>query len=274
MIEYRFHICADLTYFLLAHIKVKNAADTYDEDYIANMSNLLNGKPVITEKMTDYYNENFDRLAAINFVPLLTKDKNELVNMFNNLWGINDEDKEEFITPFCVLLDEWEQPYTNYWKKYVDSLEDKKIEVFNSFDQQISKFSSFFDRIYQTTKLNLRIVFSHSLKKNGRAFSNEGMFYVMLPFPDETHLEEEVFFQLIHECTHLMTDPLIPSIRMDDGSHDTSEYQVLLFDLWLFEKFDAAYAEKYTSWIPKEILDECYNNLTDDRIAMLKNILS
>ena len=57
MIEYRFHICADLTYFLLAHIKVKNAADTYDED------------------------------------------------------------KEEFITPFCVLLDEWEQPYTNYWKQ-------------------------------------------------------------------------------------------------------------------------------------------------------------
>lgn len=37
----------------------------------------------------------------------------------------------------------------------------------------------------------------------------------MLIFPDETHTTGEIFFQLIHEGTHAITDPLI---------HETIQY--------------------------------------------------
>lgn len=274
MIEYTFNMHADLLYYLLVHMKVENASDTFDEDYITKMKQLLNASPCISDKMIQYYNANFERLAMINFFPLMAGDIAELTGMIRMLYGMSDEDKAEFINPFCALIEEWEKPYSCYWKMYNDSIKDEKSKIINLLNCMVMDFSLFFDDIFGRLNVKLNVVFSHSLRKNGRATKYGDKYIVMLTFPDETHTTEEIFFQLIHECTHAITDPLIQGIRMDDGTHDIAEYQVILFDLWLMEKLNHIYAEKYTQWISKEVLDECYRNLSEEQIIVLKNMLN
>jgi hypothetical protein len=69
-----------------------------------------------------------------------------------------------------------------------------------------------------------------------------------------------------------MTDPLIKSIRMDDGSHDIAECQVMLFDLWLFERDSEELRDAYVKWISQEVLEECEKSLSDERKNKMKEI--
>lgn len=272
--KYSYNFQADLAYYLLAHIKLENAADTYDEDYVAKMNECLGGSPRIFEAVVRYYNDNFDRLALANFIPLIANSFSELKNMLMTVYGITDEDREQFIVPFCNLLEEWKSPYEKYWEQLCETVSAERINVIEKFDAMADKFSSFFEFIEKATQMKTEIMLSHSLRKNGRAFMYNGKFIVMLPFPDENRSVEDAFMQLVHECTHPLTDSLLQGIRMDDGSHDIAEYQVILFDLWLFEKYDNANVKSYVEWISKEYLDAAEANLSDEQKEKLRTIFS
>lgn len=85
--------------------------------------------------------------------------------------------------------------------------------------------------------------------------------------------KRQIFMQLVHECTHMITDPLLASIRMDDGSHDVAEYQVMLFDLWLFERDDSKLRDEYVKWLSQETLDECDQKLSEEQKKKLRALL-
>lgn len=273
MVEYKYNMYADLIYYVLTHIQIDNAANVYDEDYISDMENVLHKKLAVPDDMVQYYNKHFDRLAPINFLPILAGSREELFNMFHNIYGLTDEDRNAFIMPFCRLVEDVENRYLTYWREYDNELFDKKMETERYFNARIAEMKLFFDYFSSCAKMKINVSFSHSLRKNGRAFGQGNNLFVMLPFPDESHSKEASFFQLVHECTHSITDPLIREIRMDDGSHDIAEYQVILYDLWLFEQIDAKYARRYTEWISKEILDECDENLSEEHKKSLRQII-
>lgn len=271
-IEYKYNCFSDLVFYLMAHMKVDNASDNYDEDFIFKMKDIFGEMPYISDSITKYYNNNFERLAQINFVPVLANNKNELLSFINTI-SVTEEDNIYFFSPFNDLISEWTKEYSSYWNIYNDSLQSDKQIVENYTNLLVEKFSSFFDFVLKRMNRQLCIVFSHSLRKAGRAFCHNENFYVVLPFPKKENIEN-VFFQLVHECTHTLTDQLLNDIRMDDGTHDIAEYQVCLFDLWLIEFIDNNYAEKYQKWISEEFLEECLNNLSEKKLEALKRIFS
>ena len=65
---------------------------------------------------------------------------------------------------------------------------------------------------------------SFGLTRNGRGFSGvNGDFGAFVPFPRNTKDIENVWFTLLHEYSHQITDPLLnTNIRMGDGSHAMS----------------------------------------------------
>ncbi len=69
-IEYFYKPHIDLIYHILAHIKVNNASDLYSSTYVKKMAKLQrNATLVVPDKLIEYYNQNFDKLGIINFIP-------------------------------------------------------------------------------------------------------------------------------------------------------------------------------------------------------------
>ena len=55
------------------------------------------------------------------------------------------------------------------------------------------------------------------------------VYSVYLPFPEADEEILPCFLQFLHECTHVLTDPLIESeILMADGSHEIGAPGALL----------------------------------------------
>lgn len=267
-------VYTDLIFHIFAHMKIDNASDIYDEAYIVSAEKELGRKTAIPEGAIAYYCSNFERLAFINFLPyFMVKNVNELCYMISHTGMITDEDLTGFIDPFCKVIRDISEDYIQYWNR-------KEVEDAASFEElqnYISKESSvmkrFFDRLNQITNMNLRIIISDGLRKNGRATGMGDTFVVTLPNPGESYSVKEVFLQLVHECTHVFTDRLLDSINMEDGSHDIAEYQVMLFDLWLFQRDSSELCNEYIKWLSQDLLDECNEKLSDGQKAMLKECL-
>lgn len=262
----------DLIFHVFAHMKIDNASDIYDEAYIDNIEEELGRKTTIPEGVTDYYCANFERLAFINFLPyFMVKNVDELCYMISHTGMTTDEDMDRFINPFCGVLREIATDYVKYWCQK----ENEHTAAFEELQKYISKQASvlnrFFEKLHETTNMKIKIIISDGLRKNGRATGMGDTFVVILPTPSETYSMLEIFMQYVHECTHMFTDQLLDSIHMDDGSHDIAEYQVTLFDLWLFKKYFGELCCEYIKWVSQEFLDECDRNLCAEQKSLLKN---
>ena len=238
-------------------MKVNNASDTYDEAYVENMEKELSRKTVIPESVTAYYCANFERLAFVNFLPyFMARSVDEVCYMIGQVGMATEEDAEKFIQPFCDVIRELSADYAKYWEKKAKDNQE----------------SCFFESLRGMTNTKLKLLISESLRCNGRATIMGDTCIVTLPMPSERYSKQQIFMQLVHECTHMMTDPLIKSIRMEDGSHDIAECQVMLFDLWLFERDSEELRDAYVKWISQEVLEECEKSLSDERKNKMKEI--
>ena len=267
-------IYTDLIFHIFAHMKVNNASDTYDEAYVANMEKELSRKTVIPESVTAYYCANFERLAFVNFLPyFMARSVDEVCYMIGQVGMATEEDAEKFIQPFCDVIRELSADYAKYWeKKAKDNQESYEgLKAYLS-EQTLVTMKRFFESLRGMTNTKLKLLISESLRCNGRATIMGDTCIVTLPMPSERYSKQQIFMQLVHECTHMMTDPLIKSIRMDDGSHDIAEYQVMLFDLWLFERDSEELRDAYVKWISQEVLEECEKSLSDERKNKMKEI--
>ena len=267
-------IYTDLIFHIFAHMKVNNASDTYDEAYVANMEKELSRKTVIPESVTAYYCANFERLAFVNFLPyFMARSVDEVCYMIGHVGMATEEDAEKFIQPFCDVIRELSADYAKYWeKKAKDNQESYEgLKAYLS-EQTLVTMKRFFESLRGMTNTKLKLLISESLRCNGRATIMGDTCIVTLPMPSERYSKQQIFMQLVHECTHMMTDPLIKSIRMDDGSHDIAECQVMLFDRWLFERDSEELRDAYVKWISQEVLEECEKSLSDERKNKMKEI--
>ena len=261
----------DIIFHIFAHMKINNASDIYDEAYVESIEKESGIRTVIPEGITEYYCTHFERLAVINFMPyFMVRNTEELLYMLRHTGMTTEKDNDQFIDPFCRIVKELSEDYSNYWERRKKA-QTKSFEALQTYiHEQSIVMKHFFDNLFETGNMKLKVIISDSLRRNGRATITGDTCVVILPMINERYSMQEVFMQLIHECTHMMTDPLIDSIHMDDGSHELAEYQVILFDLWLFQRDSKALCDAYIKWISQEMLDNSEKMLPKEQMEKLK----
>lgn len=263
IIEFKYSVVQDLMYHILAHMKVENASNLYSEAYIDNVNQIKNGRyDSITDAvshLSNYYNENFERLGVINFLPLVCSSVQDLIGATENYYGFTETDMKEFIFPLNQLLKREFEFYEDYWNKLYDTTSVCR----KAFESWIKNEMSKYEKLFSYYKKTAMVGMSYSLTNNGRGYGSPSSFSAVVPVAfDETKFKNS-FYQILHEYTHQFTDKLLgDSIRMDDGTHDISEKAVILFDFYLIKKLNKEDAESYLKWIGTLAnIDSCDENV-------------
>ena len=262
-IEFKYSVVYDLMYHILAHMKVENASNLYSEAYIDNVNNIKNGRynsiTEVVSHLTNYYNENFERLGVINFLPLVCSSVQDLIGATENYYGFTETDKEEFIFPLNQLLKSEFEFYKAYWNKLYDTTSVHR-EAFESWiKNEMSKYEPLFSYFNKLAVVGM----SYSLTSNGRGYGDASSFNAVVPFAFDGSKYKNIFYQILHEYTHQFTDELLgEDIRMDDGTHNISENAVILFDYYLIRKLNNEDTDSYLKWIGSLAnVDNCDENL-------------
>ena len=263
IIEFKYSVIQDLMYHILAHMKVENSSNLYSEAYIDNVNKIKNGKyDSITEvvsHLSNYYNENFERLGVINFLPFVCPSVQDLICATENYDGFTETDKKDFIFPLNQLLKSEFEFYEDYWNKLYDTTSICRKAFESWIKNEMSKYGALFSYFNKSAVIGL----SYSMTNNGRGYGDTSSFNAVVPFAFDESEYKNIFYQILHEYTHQFTDKLIgENIRMDDGTHDISEKAVILFDYYLIKKIYKEDTDSYLKWIGSLAnIDNCDENL-------------
>lgn len=250
--EFLYNPFADLFYYLLAHMPIDCAADVSDPGYTAEMAGCLGVYPGIPQRLISYYQEHFDRLAVINFMALVAENPGQFREMLAGCGMLTDKDMKDFIDPLIEICDRVSGTFYQWWKEHHTETAQQAEKVYTRFRALADRFGGFFKGLGMDTK----VLFSYSLRKNGRAVNLQNALVVYLTWPEKEEDLTGCFLQFLHECTHSVTDPMMSGdIRMEDGSHDIAEYQVLCFDEYLIEALCPDLSGAYRDWIGEENLE-------------------
>lgn len=250
--EFLYNPFADLFYYLLAHMPIDCAADVSDPGYTAEMAGCLGVYPGIPQRLISYYQEHFDRLAVINFMALAAENPGQFREMLAGCGMLTDKDMKDFIDPLIEICDRVSGTFYQWWKEHHTETAQQAEKVYTRFRALADRFGGFFAKLGMDTK----VLFSYSLRKNGRAVNLQNALVVYLTWPEKEEDLTGCFLQFLHECTHSVTDPMMSGdIRMEDGSHDIAEYQVLCFDEYLIEALCPDLSGAYRDWIGEENLE-------------------
>ena len=250
--EFLYNPFADLFYYLLAHMPIDCAADVSDPGYTAEMAGCLGVYPGIPQRLINYYQEHFDRLAVINFIALAAENPGQFREMLAGCGMLTDKDMKDFADPLIEICDRVSGTFYQWWKEHHTETAQQAEKVYSRFRALADRFGGFFKGLGMDTK----VLFSYSLRKNGRAVNLQNALVVYLTWPEKEEDLTGCFLQFLHECTHSVTDPMMSGdIRMEDGSHDIAEYQVLCFDEYLIEALCPDLSGAYRDWIGEENLE-------------------
>ena len=261
-IEFRYSQHYDLVLHALAYLKVNNASNLYSQQYIQKMEqNKQSPKhdmPQHMRQLEEYYNDNFERLAVINFLPYYAYDYENMRNMFMNYQYFSPRDKTCFVDPFVKILDAECTFFFDYWNSLHKSNESIRHIMEEKFKTELQKYSCIFD-YYSKTAV---VLFSYNTTRNGRGIFDNNSFSALVPFPDDADKFNHSFIQLLHEYTHQFTDPLLKSnIQMKDGSHNLSESLVILADYYLIKVLNDDFIKPYFQWLSTYGVDPSESNL-------------
>ena len=258
----------DLIFHVLAYFKVNNASDLYDESYIAKMAEEKQGflydiQPV-ARALQGYYNENFERLMLINFLPYYSNDYDDMKNNFLECDHFTQDDLQLFIKPFIEMLDNESEFFFSYWDTLSEKYALTKESTENYFVEKIKKYPCIFDYFQKSCK----VLFSFIITQNGRGFYSDTHFAALIRFPEKEADFDFSFMQLLHEYTHQFTDGLLnKNINMEDGSHNLSENVVIVADYFLIKSMDANLVPKYFDWVGSH----CGEKLDEGKLLSLFN---
>lgn len=251
---YQKHI--DLVFHILAHMKVNNPSDLFSEPYIKKMSlEIQDDNIFLPQSAVEYYNQNFDRLGMINFLPFFTQNLDELIQLLRTYNRFSENDKLSFISYFVDILTRRSAKYFEFWDKQFDQEKANRLLIEETLRNKINQYSFLFDYYEKSAKAWL----SFSITKNGRGIGGiSGCFSAAAPYPLHRGNLYNTFFTLLHEYTHQFTDAMIQAIidadiNMDDGSHDLSENVVILTDYYLIKNICNSDVAPYMLWlVPKD----------------------
>ena len=123
-IVFRYFKYADLMFHVLAHMRVNNASNLYSGEYIDRFSEYRHSISSLVDLESEivglekYYNDNFERLAIINFLPLY-EDYSEFAKLRNSLLsyeGFTEQDIVCFISPLISILEKESAIYFPFWE--------------------------------------------------------------------------------------------------------------------------------------------------------------
>jgi len=257
-IEFLYPMHYDLIFHVLAYFKVNNVSDLYDECYIEKMAEEkarfdYDIKPVV-KSLQEYYNQKFERLMLINFLPYYCNNYNEMKNSFLDCNRFTQDDLQFFIKPFIEMLDNESEFFFVYWEALNKKLEPLRQSTENYFTKQLEKYSCIFDYFCKPCK----ILFSATITQNGRGFISDTHFAALIRFPENEVVFDFSFIQVLHEYTHNFTDTLLnQDIIMEDDSHSISESIVIVADYYLIKSIDENLLPQYFNWLGhNKYLDE------------------
>ena len=267
-LSFEYNRFADLFYYLLAHMPLDNAANEYDPEYVAEMKASLGISPEIPQEVIDYYGMHFDRVMIADFISLMVSDTWTFKGTLARCGRLMDEDMTFFVDPMINICNHMSETFYPWWEaRHFEIMEHRAEAVYDSFRKLAERFRCFFKKLEMKTK----VLFSQTLRNNGRAFNQQGEIIVYLKFPEKNEDITECFLQYLHECTHTITDPMMnQQILMSDDSHDIAEYQVLCFDEYLIAEVCPELTAKYREWVEPKYLDEAHVNLGDAGEKRLK----
>jgi len=247
-IKYSKHI--DLIFHVLAYLKVNNASDCYSKKYIDKIAKLKSKSDYDIAQninlLQEYYNDNFDRLGMINFLPFYSDSFEELKDIFINHNNFTLDDKQYFIEPFIKILDNESNFYFKYWEDLYENNKSSRQFIEQKLQNELEKYSFIFDYYNKSALAFL----SYSITKNGRGFGlSASYFTALVPYPENKDYIKSAFFMLLHEYTHQFTDSLLQNINMRDGSHNISENIVILADYYLIKAIEKDDVSNYFKWL-------------------------
>ena len=275
----------DLIFHVLTYFKVNNPSDLYDEGYIGKMAMEkvdfdYDIKPAV-KSLQDYYNENFERLMLINFLPYYSNDYDEMKNIFLSCDRFTHDDLQFFIKPFIEMLDNESKFFFGHWEALNRKYESLKQSTENYFASALEKCACVFEYFNKPC----RILFSFVITQNGRGLYSDTHFAALIRFPENENAFDFSFIQLLHEYTHSFTDGLLnQNINMKDDSHSISENVVIVADYFLIKSIDKNFIPQYFEWVKNgrnEDLDEekflslfkFDENLKDELMKLISKIL-
>jgi len=238
----------DLVLHVFAHMKVNNASDLYSKKYIEKMSNARQNTDIIAriEALSTYYNENYQRLMIVHFLPYFTPDYENMKRRFLNFERFTPEDLSCFIKPLIQILDDESLFFFDYWDNMHQHNEDLRKDMEHRFTAELQKYACIFEH-HNKPAMTL---FSYSITRNGRGIDDNAYLSALVPFPENDASFIFSFFQALHEFTHQFTDVLLnANINMQDGSHDLSECIVVLADYYLIKALDSSRLDDYFEWL-------------------------
>ncbi len=247
--------CVDLIYHVLAYMQVCNASNLYSEKYICEFEKYRRTSEFSFDlrctaaEIQQYYNQHFERLGIVNFLPLAQPDESfeEMKKRLLNYSGFTREDKEFFVEPFVTALEKESLIYFSYWESEYRNTHDRRKKC----EAQLESLLRTCDCVFSHYQKNRAVAYlSFSITCNGRGLHSQDDFVAAVPVPQNEREVEPTFFQLLHEYTHQFTDVLLNRmISMDDGTHDLSENLVILTDYFIIKKIREEMASEYLSWI-------------------------
>ena len=252
-IEIKYSKHFDLIFHVLAYLKVNNASNLYSEEYISRMGmekqkqNFEYDIILNVNLLQEYYNDNFERLTLINFLPFYSNSFKEMKDIFVSCTRFTSADFQYFINPFIEILDKESVFYFDYWDKLHKLNERLRYFTEKNISNEIEKYSCIFD-YYNTSAM---MILSYSITHNGRGFNGiDSYFSALVPLPVSADYTKYTFFSLLHEYTHQFTDNLLKvNINMSDGSHDVSENIVILADYYLIKSIATEDVPIYFNWL-------------------------
>lgn len=260
MIHFQYSVICDLVYHILAHMKVENASNLYSEDYINLISKSKNETESSlckeVEKITEFYNYNFERLGIVNFLPCYCSTLEELQNALLTYNDFTSEDKKMFIVPLCNIIEKEFQFYEGYWLNVFSETKADRVYLEEWMKARFFKYEPLF--LY--FKKQADIGFSYSLSCNGRGYYQKNSFNAIVPFETDQNKYNNTFYQLLHEFTHQFTDCMVATnIKMKDGTHTVSENTAILFDYYLIRTLYPEDLVSYCKWIKTTLNRNCFD---------------
>ena len=247
-LEFKYSKHYDLVLHALTHMKVNNASDLYDENYIEKMNQVRQNKNILMRigTLSEYYHNHFERLMLIGFLPYFCSDYENMKKCFLTFDRFAAEDLAYFIKPFIQILDDESKFFFDYWDGVHQCNEDLRNDVEHKFAAELQKYSCVFEHYNKP----VMTIFSYNITRNGRGIDNNTHFSALIPFPENDGSFLFSFFQALHEYTHQFTDALLnANINMQDGSHDLSEKVVILADYYLIKALDNGRLNAYFEWL-------------------------
>lgn len=252
--QFSTNFLADLILHCFVYFPSGNDANLFDLSYQQNYDCFCKEKKASKliqwmQKEKELYDKNPDYYVTVQFFPFLHPTWSAFEEAVYHTYGKEDP----FINNLMQVAQLEEKSYALFWQSQQSA--NKLINQHLSADiyHKLKPLECF-----QSIISNMDVICLVSLTRAGRMLKLKNRYLVGVGHQLSL---EELFFQLVHECAHTISDPLIPGeILFADNTHDEAEGGSFLLGYRLLEKIEPTLLKAYCEFFDlptsqKEIIE-------------------